>query len=167
MVTLEQAIGFAKSGHKAIARELLAEIVSQEPENETAWLWLSSSVADYEERRACLEKALEINPDSAAAKRGLEILSAKSRERISSPQPEVTPRSQAKPTTRELTPEQLEAKRLIEGAGGRGAFQSNGDAQSNTNWIMGIGIVSPPLNKYGNSFKGVETGKLLANIPIY
>lgn len=33
--------------------------------------------------------------------------------------------------------------------------------------IMGIGIVSPPLNKYGNSFKGVETGKLLANIPIY
>jgi glutaminase len=33
--------------------------------------------------------------------------------------------------------------------------------------IMGIGIVSPPLNKYGNSFKGVETGKLLAKIPIY
>ncbi len=33
--------------------------------------------------------------------------------------------------------------------------------------IMGIGIVSPPLNKYGNSYKGVETGKLLANIPIY
>jgi len=33
--------------------------------------------------------------------------------------------------------------------------------------IMGIGIVSPPLDKYGNSYKGVETGKLLANIPIY
>jgi glutaminase len=33
--------------------------------------------------------------------------------------------------------------------------------------IMGIGIVSPPLNNYGNSFKGVETGKLLANITIY
>ena len=33
--------------------------------------------------------------------------------------------------------------------------------------IMGIGIVSPPLNKYGNSYKGVETGKLLANIPIF
>ena len=33
--------------------------------------------------------------------------------------------------------------------------------------VMGIGIVSPPLNKYGNSYKGVETGKLLANIPIY
>jgi glutaminase len=33
--------------------------------------------------------------------------------------------------------------------------------------VMGIGIVSPLLNKYGNSYKGVETGKLLANIPIY
>ena len=33
--------------------------------------------------------------------------------------------------------------------------------------VMGIGIVSPPLNKYGNSYKGVETGKLLSNIPIY
>jgi glutaminase len=33
--------------------------------------------------------------------------------------------------------------------------------------IMGIGIVSPPLNKYGNSYKGIKTGKLLANIPIY
>jgi glutaminase len=33
--------------------------------------------------------------------------------------------------------------------------------------IMGIGIISPPLDKYGNSYKGVETGKLLANIPIY
>ena len=33
--------------------------------------------------------------------------------------------------------------------------------------IMGICISSPPLNKYGNSHKGIKTGKLLANIPIY
>jgi glutaminase len=33
--------------------------------------------------------------------------------------------------------------------------------------IMGIGIVSPPLDKYGNSYKGIETSKLLADIPIY
>ena len=33
--------------------------------------------------------------------------------------------------------------------------------------IMGIGIISPPLDKYGNSYKGIETGKLLADIPIY
>jgi glutaminase len=33
--------------------------------------------------------------------------------------------------------------------------------------VMGICISSPPLNKYGNSYKGIKTGKLLANIPIY
>lgn len=33
--------------------------------------------------------------------------------------------------------------------------------------VMGIGIISPPLNKYGNSIKGIKTGKLLANLPIY
>ncbi len=32
--------------------------------------------------------------------------------------------------------------------------------------LMGIGIVSPPLNKYGNSVKGIETGKMIANLPI-
>lgn len=33
--------------------------------------------------------------------------------------------------------------------------------------IMGIGIVSPPLNKFGNSARGVETGKMLADVPLY
>ena len=33
--------------------------------------------------------------------------------------------------------------------------------------VMGICIVSPPLNKYGNSYKGIKTGKMLANLPIY
>ena len=33
--------------------------------------------------------------------------------------------------------------------------------------IMGIGILSPPLDKDGNSYKGVKTGKLLTNLPIY
>ena len=30
--------------------------------------------------------------------------------------------------------------------------------------VMGIGIVSPPLNKYGNSAKGVQTGELLGSM---
>ena len=30
--------------------------------------------------------------------------------------------------------------------------------------VMGIGIVSPPLNKYGNSAKGVKTGELLGSM---
>jgi glutaminase len=30
--------------------------------------------------------------------------------------------------------------------------------------LMGIGIVSPPLNKYGNSVKGIKTAKLIAEL---
>jgi tetratricopeptide (TPR) repeat protein len=138
---MNRAMAAYKEGRKTEAEQLFRQVLKLDPSNETAWLWLSSAVATYEERRACLEKALEINPDSAAAKRGLEILSAKSRERVSSPQPEATPRSQANPSTGALTPEQLEAKRLVEQARGPVAIQSNGDTQSNTYWIVGIGIV--------------------------
>ena len=30
--------------------------------------------------------------------------------------------------------------------------------------VMGIGIVSPPLNKYGNSVKGIKTAKMISTI---
>lgn len=30
--------------------------------------------------------------------------------------------------------------------------------------VMGIGIISPPLNKFGNSFKGVKTAKMISNL---
>jgi glutaminase len=30
--------------------------------------------------------------------------------------------------------------------------------------LMGIGIVSPPLNKYGNSVKGIKTAKMISKL---
>jgi glutaminase len=30
--------------------------------------------------------------------------------------------------------------------------------------VMGIGIASPPLNKYGNSLKGIKTAKMIADL---
>jgi glutaminase len=30
--------------------------------------------------------------------------------------------------------------------------------------LMGIGIASPPLNKYGNSVKGIKTAKLISKL---
>jgi len=30
--------------------------------------------------------------------------------------------------------------------------------------IMGISIISPPLNKYGNSFKGIKTAKEISKL---
>jgi glutaminase len=30
--------------------------------------------------------------------------------------------------------------------------------------VMGIGIISPPLDKFGNSFKGIKTAKMISNL---
>jgi glutaminase len=30
--------------------------------------------------------------------------------------------------------------------------------------VMGIGIVSPPLNKFGNSVKGIKTAQLISKL---
>ena len=30
--------------------------------------------------------------------------------------------------------------------------------------VMGIGIASPPLNKFGNSLKGIKTAKMIAKL---
>jgi glutaminase len=30
--------------------------------------------------------------------------------------------------------------------------------------LMGIGIVAPPLNKFGNSVKGIKTAKMISRL---
>ena len=71
---LKQGIAALKAGHRDVARSLLAQAVEQDKHNETAWLWLSGAMDTDEERYACLEKVLEINPDNEAAKRGMVLL---------------------------------------------------------------------------------------------
>ena len=39
---LEQAITLARSGDKGAARDLLYQVVAQEPDNEHAWGWLAT-----------------------------------------------------------------------------------------------------------------------------
>ena len=73
---LRQAIAAYKSGRKAKARRLLEQILERDASNETAWLWLSGTAETVEERRACLERVLELNPGNDRAKRGLERLQA-------------------------------------------------------------------------------------------
>jgi len=43
-----------------------------------AWLWMSYVVADYNEKRICLENVLAIEPEHKFAKQGLEILEKRS-----------------------------------------------------------------------------------------
>jgi len=71
---LTQAISLLKTGDKQAGRLLLAEVLQEDPENERAWLWMSSVVDPDDERRYCLEQVLHINPANEAARRGLAAL---------------------------------------------------------------------------------------------
>ena len=71
---LRQGIAAINEGRREEARDLLAQVVKQDPNNEMAWLWLSGVVDTDKGRRICLENVLAINPNNGIAQRGLEAL---------------------------------------------------------------------------------------------
>jgi ketosteroid isomerase-like protein len=73
---LKEGIAAFKAGRKKEARELFFQIIELDRGNEQAWLWLSGAVDTDDERRACLEEVLALNPANAVARRGLEHLQA-------------------------------------------------------------------------------------------
>jgi Tol biopolymer transport system component len=71
---LKTGIEAAQSGNKIIARHILEQVVSQDPENEMGWLWLASVVDTVEERRENLQRVLFINPNNERAQQALSKL---------------------------------------------------------------------------------------------
>lgn len=70
----EQAQQAVKQGDRRRARELLREVVQQEPRNDAAWE-LFADVADIKEHAVdCLKQALKVNPANASAQRKLSAL---------------------------------------------------------------------------------------------
>ncbi len=59
---LQQGIYAARQGRRAEARAWLREALRRDPNNEQAWLWLSTVVETDAEYQMCLERALAINP---------------------------------------------------------------------------------------------------------
>jgi tetratricopeptide (TPR) repeat protein len=68
---LSEAIKLIKSGNKTIGKQYLTEVLKIDPNNQTAWLWMSAVVDTDDLRRECLEEVLKIDPNNLAAKRGL------------------------------------------------------------------------------------------------
>ena len=68
---LRRAIAAVKAGDKVAGRRLLAEVIRDDPRNETAWLWMSAALDSDQQRRTCLERVLAINPGNATAQQGL------------------------------------------------------------------------------------------------
>lgn len=74
---LREGIRAAKSGQIEKARQILKRVIEREPRNAMAWLWLSGVLETDEQRIACLENVLAINPANQAAQRGLQALRQK------------------------------------------------------------------------------------------
>jgi hypothetical protein len=72
--SLELAITAIRSNRKEEGRQLLNLLIQENPNNEMAWLWMSSVVNTDEQRARCLYHVLAINPDNQIARRGLKLL---------------------------------------------------------------------------------------------
>jgi hypothetical protein len=72
---LSQAVQLIKAGNKPAALPLLKQLIQAEPDNELAWQWLYSCVDDVSQKKYCLKKVLEINPNNTNARNALEKLS--------------------------------------------------------------------------------------------
>jgi Tfp pilus assembly protein PilF len=68
---LREGIAAIKAGQDERARELLIRVVACDERNAQAWLWLSGVAESLEDRKVCLENVIEIDPDNAAAHKGL------------------------------------------------------------------------------------------------
>jgi tetratricopeptide (TPR) repeat protein len=73
---LQEGLAAAKAGERARARELLMRVVEVDENNLQAWLWLSGVVTTLEDREACLENVLTLDPTNEAARKGLDWVRA-------------------------------------------------------------------------------------------
>ncbi len=73
---LREAIEALRQGDRVRARDLLTRLLKTDQNNATYWTWLSATVDTQKERLYCLQSAIRIDPQNAAAKRGLILLGA-------------------------------------------------------------------------------------------
>jgi len=74
---LQAGIDACKAKDVPTARRLLRSVVADEPKNEHGWLWLASVSDTAAEAKAHLERVLYLNPNSKAAKKGIEYYDGK------------------------------------------------------------------------------------------
>ncbi|GAB4406833.1 MAG: hypothetical protein OHK0052_27950 [Anaerolineales bacterium] len=73
-VMFEQAMQAIEEGQTARARDLFTRLLRNNQNNVTYWLWMSALVETPKEQIFCLQKVLVLEPENAAAKRGLTLL---------------------------------------------------------------------------------------------
>jgi tetratricopeptide (TPR) repeat protein len=76
-IMLKEAIDALAKGQRSRARDLLTRLLRADQTNPNYWLWMSSVVESRSERIYCLESVLRLDPNHAAAKRGMVLLGAR------------------------------------------------------------------------------------------
>ncbi len=64
---ISQGIAAYQAGNRVHARRLLAQALEENPNNQSAWLWLSGVVDSPDACVYCLRRVLDINPDNDIA----------------------------------------------------------------------------------------------------
>ena len=86
---VERGVHALKAGRHDLARQILQHAVALDEMHELGWLWLSAVAVD-QDKIACLEKVLAINPRNRNAQAGLESL----RSKLGTPEPTSPPQEQ-------------------------------------------------------------------------
>lgn len=68
---LKEATAVIRQGDKDAGKEMLLNILHDDPKNDMAWVWMSAVVDTDELRLECLEEALQLNPDNWMAQKGI------------------------------------------------------------------------------------------------
>jgi len=71
---MQEGIRLYKEGKADEAYRVFQQLARRDPENEFAWIWISVTSSNVEEKRAALQNALQINPNSSHAKDALRDL---------------------------------------------------------------------------------------------
>jgi tetratricopeptide (TPR) repeat protein len=71
---LRQGIADYKAGQREQAARLFYQAVQTDPKHQMAWLWLTGCLDNDNEKRQCLERARDINPNNEAGKRAAQGL---------------------------------------------------------------------------------------------
>jgi hypothetical protein len=77
---LQQGIAAARSGQRALARQLFVRVIQADQYNDEAWVWLAGVVDDPADMRRCLQQALRINPLNPHARQGIAWLDQQARQ---------------------------------------------------------------------------------------
>jgi tetratricopeptide (TPR) repeat protein len=92
-VIFQEAVDALRGKNKARARELLTGLIKDNQNNADYWIWLSAAMETSKERVYCLQTALKLDPENAAAKRGLILLGALPADETIQPFPMNRPRA--------------------------------------------------------------------------